>query len=100
MKLQYKILSTFKKNYPDLSYKQISKLTGIEKSRIFRIFNGSELKITELEIIDNFNQEANSPGNIEFIETAKQCLTTLNRKILNKLLLEMQYTLTSSQLCH
>lgn len=100
MKLQSKVLDRFKKNYPDLSYKQISNLTGIEKSRVFRIFNGSELKISELEIFDNLNHKATTPGNIEFIDTAKKCLTTLNKKILNKLLLEMQYNICASQLNH
>ena len=100
MKLQHKIITTFKFNYPELTYKQVAEMTGIQKTRVFRIFNGSELKVSELEIIEFWNQKATLSCSLDFLETAKKCLTNLNHKILSKILIEMQYSLSASELCH
>lgn len=100
MQLQQRVLTTFKQNYPDLTYDEISKLTGIQKSRVFRIFNGSELKVSEFETFESMNSKGNTYKSNEFLEMAQQCLKTLNSNHLNKIFLEMQYTLTSTLLCH
>ena len=44
------ILSEFKKVFGNQSYRSISKITGIQNTRVFRIFNGSEMRIGEAEI--------------------------------------------------
>lgn len=47
METQEQLLTRFKKTYHHLSYSRISKLSGIQQTRVFRIFNGHELKISE-----------------------------------------------------
>ena len=44
------ILNEFKKAFGDQSYRSISKITGIQNTRVFRIFNGSEMRISEAEV--------------------------------------------------
>ena len=44
------ILNEFKKVFGDKSYRSISKITGIQNTRVFRIFNGSEMRVSEAEI--------------------------------------------------
>lgn len=64
MELQFKILSDFREKYPDLTLKQISKLTGIQITRVFRLFNGSEMKLKEYEMFQNtLKQEGDEEDN-------------------------------------
>lgn len=45
--LQTKILDKYRSIHPDHTLKEISQLTGIQITRVFRIFNGSEMKLSE-----------------------------------------------------
>lgn len=47
--LQKKTLDEYKRIFPKDSLKIISKKTNIQITRVFRIFNGSEMKVKELE---------------------------------------------------
>ncbi len=44
-----KVLSTFKQEFGNLSYREIANLTGIQMTRVFRIFNQQEMKVSEYE---------------------------------------------------
>jgi predicted DNA-binding protein YlxM (UPF0122 family) len=50
MNLQQKILIEFQRLFPRLTLQQISKITKIERTRVFRIINGVEMKISEYEV--------------------------------------------------
>ena len=45
--MQQTILNAYQKQFPSQTFQNISKQTGIQVTRIFRIFNGSEMKLGE-----------------------------------------------------
>ena len=47
MDIQKEILSQYKQTYPADTYQTISNKTGIQNTRVFRIFNGYEMKLSE-----------------------------------------------------
>jgi hypothetical protein len=49
MQLQQKILRDYRKCFPHDTLKEMNQRTGIQMSRIFRIMNGMEMKVTEYE---------------------------------------------------
>ena len=49
MALQNSVLAEYKKIYPKKTLKEISVDTGIQVTRVFRLFNGSEMKLAEYE---------------------------------------------------
>jgi predicted transcriptional regulator len=49
MQIQRKILREFNRLYGDLSIKKKSEVTGIQTTRMFRLLKGAEMKVGELE---------------------------------------------------
>ncbi len=49
MKLQEKILREFQQTFPNETLRNISELTGIQLTRVFRLMNGSAMKLDEYE---------------------------------------------------
>ena len=68
--LQTSILSEYTNTFPKDTLKEISLKTGIQITRVFRIFNGSEMKISEYESFQNSLKQ--NTTNAQFIETASQ----------------------------
>ena len=58
--MQENILKSYQQQFPKNTFLQISKQTGIQITRIFRIFNGSEMKINEYFIFKDLLE--NSKG--------------------------------------
>jgi hypothetical protein len=56
MSLQDKILQRYKKVHPHQTLKEASVLTGIQITRIFRLFNGKKMKVDELETFERLIQ--------------------------------------------
>ncbi len=52
MGYQKTILSAFKQQYQDLTFKQMGELTGIQSTRLFRLYNGHEMRLSEYEILE------------------------------------------------
>ncbi len=52
-KLQHAIISSYKEKYPTDKLRHISEKTSIQITRVFRILNGSEMKISEYEAFEN-----------------------------------------------
>lgn len=48
MNYQEKLIKELQATYSDYSLKDFSRVLDIEKTRLFRIFNGLELKVSEL----------------------------------------------------
>lgn len=48
--LQKVILDQFVSKFKNPTYKEMVSLTGIEQTRLFRIKNGAEMKVSELEV--------------------------------------------------
>jgi hypothetical protein len=64
--LQKVIMDQFQKKFSDPTYKQMVELTGIEQTRLFRIKNGSSMRLEEFEKILKLLSEAKNPLNLFF----------------------------------
>ena len=49
MDMQLKVISEFKELFPNATLKKISELTGIQITRVFRLINGREMKLSEYQ---------------------------------------------------
>lgn len=92
MNYQEKILKHYHDIFPNMKLREISEQTGIQMTRVFRILNGSEMKISEFEkferVINNKTQNGshsqifkNFRNYLELLSSEK--LKKLNREILN-----------------
>ncbi|MAW06857.1 MAG: hypothetical protein CME61_01095 [Halobacteriovoraceae bacterium] len=52
-----KIMKTFREVYKNQTFQSLSLITGIQKTRLFRIINGAELKFKEFEVISSLVSE-------------------------------------------
>jgi GTP cyclohydrolase FolE2 len=70
MQLQQKILRDYRKCFPHDTLKEMNQRTGIQMSRIFRIMNGLEMKVTEYENIQQaISQEKMGKRNYHRVHT-------------------------------
>ena len=74
-KLQDAILAKYKKTYPEHTLNEISKVTNIQITRVFRIFNGYEMKVSEFEAFENALMKGKRK---EFINLADECFQSLS----------------------
>lgn len=78
MNLQKVILSQYKENYPQDKLKEISARTNIQITRVFRILNGAEMKLTEYE---SFRSAINTDYEAdELVLLAKKSLLLLSKE--------------------
>lgn len=92
MKMQNYVLKRYRELYPHHTLKEISDQTGIQISRVFRLFNGSEMKVSEYEAFQNF-LEGNPSNTFHFINIARKCLEVLSPESIEKMNIEMQMLL-------
>lgn len=52
MNMQDSLIEKLNTTFPDITLKEISKRTGIQLTRVFRILNGYEMKVHEYEKLD------------------------------------------------
>jgi hypothetical protein len=68
MEVQNELLKKFRSLHNDPTYKEVSSLTGIQMTRVFRIFNGMEMKLSEYLIIKSLiDEKINSQNNLDKI---------------------------------
>ena len=109
MSVQKTVLQQFQEAHPKAKLKEISEKTGIQITRVFRILNGAEMKVTEWE---KFKKASQSQTNIDsFTETAKKCSLKLSpqrrkhlqaymEQALSLIEFKMTDSLISKGLCH
>lgn len=49
---QQQLIQRFKEQFPTWTFKQIAQKTGLNTSRVFRLFNGQEMKVSEYMAIE------------------------------------------------
>lgn len=83
-KLQKQVLETFMVEFDKPTLKEISELTGIQVTRVFRIINGYSMKVDEYEILQGliFSKKGNAT---DFMSLAWDCYLDLSDKELSKL---------------
>lgn len=94
--LQQKILIEFKRSYPKDSLQKISKRTGIQITRVFRLLNGSEMKVKEYEAFQSCLNQTYSHG--VFLSTAGKCQQNLKQQKVKELLSRMHYELNKAHI--
>jgi hypothetical protein len=75
-KLQQRIILQYKELYPQDTLKEISLKTNIQITRVFRLFNGSEMKLKEYESFETAIDE--KINNNDFYHKAKECSLILS----------------------
>ena len=98
MTLQNKTIQRYRQFFPEDTLKQVSSRTGIQITRVFRLFNGKAMKVGELEAFEKVMCEklAENPnfGRLQYaVDEACSLLTNeelgkladyLERRITNK----------------
>lgn len=77
--LQKVIIEQFQKKFSNPTYKEMVELTGIEQTRLFRIKNGTPMRLEEFERILKLLSETNNPMNLFF-----DCYRYLDQKTISE----------------
>lgn len=76
MSLQLNQLEQIKKLYPDYSFQELATKLDMEKTRVFRLFNGYEMKLSEFEKI-KLHLDQTLEGDSDFLAISHKCLNDL-----------------------
>jgi hypothetical protein len=96
MQTQATLLKRYKEVYPKDTFQVISKKTNIQITRVFRIFNGSEMKLKEYLSINELLQS--KIDSKQFIQSAKSCLENLSIDKVESLMNQMNHSLKIASL--
>jgi hypothetical protein len=91
MKLQNNVLNCYKEKFPNHTLKMISQRTGIQLTRVFRLFNGHEMKLSEYEAFQTacFRQKDDSLFS-KFFELSIQSVQSLKEDELRSITHHME----------
>lgn len=95
MNLQEIIIKRYFEYYPKHSLRQISKNTNIQITRVFRILNGSQMKLNEYESFDEAISKTkfHTTKTDQFINLSRECLCHLSDEKISELMIEMNQAL-------
>lgn len=97
MSLQKNIIITYKNLFPTETLKTTSKKTGIQQTRVFRIFNGAEMKLSEYEVFENIIKQSQGVGFNDFLEASRKCSQTLPTEKLKDLYFQMNLLIKNAR---
>jgi hypothetical protein len=97
MNLQTKILKQYLALNDQITLKTISEETGIQFTRVFRILNGSKMRLDEYEIIRKKVFEKMGMGGM-LEELAHECSTSLNYSAIKEIEMMMKRKIELNQL--
>jgi len=84
MVLQNLLIKDFRQKHPKMTYRQIGQLTGIQLTRVFRIFNGAPMKLNEWEAFQKLTNPKNeSSERQEVMELAEKVISKLSSNGIN-----------------
>lgn len=84
-KTQEKLIEKFKSLAGKKTFTEYADITGIERTRLFRLFNGADMKMSEYEKIKAFLEKEDNTSQKNFLEKA----TYLNESVRNHFYIEM-----------
>ena len=98
MSYQKSILKKYKATYPKKTLKEISEETGIQMTRVFRIFNGAEMKINEFESFEkSIRKNSTNESRVRLIEKVQLALNTMAERELSYFEIEINHLLKLDQ---
>lgn len=84
MDMQKDLIQKIRKKYDNPTYKELSALTGIQLTRVFRVFNGYEMKLTEYMKLNALVEQREAHFN-SLEATVKKCRYKLSDERLSQL---------------
>jgi hypothetical protein len=81
MSLQSRVLKEYRQHYPLHTLREISALTGIQLTRVFRLMNGAAMKLEEFE---QFSEAIGEKAQIHFQGGAFQRSAQTAQNVLNE----------------
>lgn len=100
MSLQEITIKRYLEQFPNQSLREISTNTNIQITRVFRLLNGSPMKLMEYEAFERVIDQKSFQNKVttqDFISTSKECLQHLSETKLNELIHEMKQSLKIKQ---
>jgi hypothetical protein len=87
MTLQNKTLQRYRQLFPHETLREVSQRTGIQITRVFRLFNGKTMKVGELEAFERAISEkiAENPNFSRFNNILEEASSLLTNEELGKL---------------
>ena len=99
MNLQNLTLISLKQSYPEITLREVSSLTGLDQTRVHRIFKGHEMKLTEYQIFNNLIEKKSSNKSTTrlhaLIDEALECL---DEQILNNFFMTIERKILSTKI--
>lgn len=96
MGAQEQIIQNFKAAFGPIPLKEISRLTGIHMTRVFRLMNGYEMRLEESQKFINAIPRVKSE--VELVDLARDCEQKLPSAIVGDIALLMRRRLRLSDL--
>lgn len=95
MGLQDIIIERYFENFPKQSLRGISANTDMQITRVFRILNGSPMKLCEYESFENAirKNELQKPNTESFLNISIECLRYLSEEKIGEFMQEMNQAL-------
>ncbi len=85
MQTQIQLLKAYRDLYGSISFRQISEQTGIQQTRVFRIFNGHEMRVKEFDIFKKLITIKGEKHSKLFL-----CLQEASQKLSNEYLMSLE----------
>lgn len=82
--LQKSIINQYQLKYPKHTLKQISSTTGIQITRVFRILNGYDMKLSEYQLFEEAIHGGENKRKV-FFNLSNLCQTNLSQKKLDQI---------------
>ncbi len=99
MSLQQVTIQRYRQIFPQDTLREVSARTGIQITRVFRLFSGKPMKVGELEAFQQVitDKIASNPGSARFTSLVDQAIAILSDRELQKLNETIERKLVNAQ---
>lgn len=99
MSLQNKTIQRYRSFFPHESLREVSTRTGIQITRVFRLFNGKPMKVGELEAFEKVISDkiAENPNYSRLYAVVEEISTLLTNEEIGKIADYMERRLTNKK---
>lgn len=99
MNLQKLTLSYLRQTYPGITLREIAEQTGLEQTRVFRIFKGHEMKLSEYQILNSFIENKGCKKSaLKFHRLINESLEILEEKTLDEIFLLIERKIQTAKI--